>query len=196
MSPSCVYSPTLYLKNRNTCIFYKKPFAPFPGNMTDSAYITGCLNAGEKVEWGCSTTAPTSGTFIPNKQAIKSRQNNECIDVYQANKDDGIAVDTYGCHGGDNQKWTYDAKRRLVAKHSGKCLDIPGPGAKQPKGTRVRQWDCNDGANQKWTYNPTNKSFKSEDDNGLCLDMIKSGDSAGNVILWDCHGGENQQWYI
>ena len=160
-------------------------------------------DAGKLILWDCHgednqrwTEQGKYAAFSPKEQPIRNKYYHECLDVDKGSNNNETPINTYKCHGGDNQKWTYDDKRRLVAKHSGKCLDIPGPGAKQPKGTRVRQWDCNDGANQKWTYNPTNKSFKSEDDNGLCLDMIKSGDSAGNVILWDCHGGENQQWYI
>ncbi len=43
---------------RKTCFLYTAPFAPFKGNNDDKAHSTGCLNPGEKVEWGCKTSAP------------------------------------------------------------------------------------------------------------------------------------------
>jgi glucosylceramidase len=37
---------------------------------------------------------------------------------------------------------------RLVASHSGKCLDVYGAG--QQNGARVIQWNCHGGPNQRW----------------------------------------------
>jgi hypothetical protein len=46
--------------SRNTCFLYNTGFGPFPGNPADLAHKTGCLRPGEKVAWGCKTTAPSS----------------------------------------------------------------------------------------------------------------------------------------
>jgi hypothetical protein len=45
-------------ESRKTCFLYTAPFAPFKGNSEDTAHTTGCLKPGEKVEWGCKTSAP------------------------------------------------------------------------------------------------------------------------------------------
>ena len=173
-------------KLRNTCLFYKKPFPMFAGNMTDINHVTGCLNPDERVEWGCSTTAPTSSVFMPKKQPIKSKQNNECIDVYQASTNNEVGVDTYGCTDNDNQKWTYDSKNRLIAAHSGKCLTVTGG-----QDARPVQRDCTDGNGQKWSYEPSTQRIISVD-NGLCLDRPGN----GRITMWECHDGDNQKWYL
>ena len=50
---------------RKTCFLYTAPFAPFKGNNDDRANSTGCLRPGEKIEWGCKSTAPASPTPAP-----------------------------------------------------------------------------------------------------------------------------------
>jgi hypothetical protein len=49
---------------RNTCFLYPAPMGPYKGDITDKAHTTGCLRPGEKVEWGCKTTAPVSSTDV------------------------------------------------------------------------------------------------------------------------------------
>jgi hypothetical protein len=44
-------------ENKNTCFFYDDSFIGFAGN-DDKIHTTGCVNAGEQVKWGCSTTDP------------------------------------------------------------------------------------------------------------------------------------------
>jgi len=173
-------------KLSNTCFLYKKPFLPYAGDNNDKAHVTGCLNPNEKVEWGCNTTAPVASVFMPNRQPIKSRQNNECIDVYQASTNNEVGVDTYGCTNNDNQKWTYDSKKRLIAAHSGKCLTVTGG-----QDARPVQRDCTDGNGQKWNYEPSTQRIISVD-NGLCLDRPGN----GRITMWECHNGDNQKWYL
>jgi hypothetical protein len=173
-------------KLSNTCFLYKKPFLPYTGDNNDKAHVTGCLNPNEKVEWGCNTTAPVASVFMPNRQPIKSRQNNECIDVYQASTNNEVGVDTYGCTNNDNQKWTYDSKKRLIAAHSGKCLTVTGG-----QDARPVQRDCTDGNGQKWNYEPSTQRIISVD-KGLCLDRPGN----GRITMWECHNGDNQKWYL
>lgn len=42
---------------KNTCFFYDDRFIGFAGKV-DKIHTTGCVNAGEQVKWGCSTTDP------------------------------------------------------------------------------------------------------------------------------------------
>ena len=45
----------------------------------------------------------------------------------------------------------------LVARHSGKCLDVNG--ASLDDFARVIQWDCHDGANQQWRFEPAGDGY-------------------------------------
>jgi hypothetical protein len=44
---------------KNTCFLYTQGFSPYNGNPTDVVHTTGCLQPGEKVQWGCKTSAPS-----------------------------------------------------------------------------------------------------------------------------------------
>ena len=52
---------------------------------------------------------------------------------------------TIGGSGGANQQWRPVALGngyfRFVARHSGRCLDVPG--SSTANGARLQQWDCN-----------------------------------------------------
>ncbi|GLE10313.1 hypothetical protein PINS_up022414 [Pythium insidiosum] len=60
--------------------------------------------------------------FDSAKKNIISKWNGECLDGYEA-KENG-AVHMWGCNGGDNQKWTYNAgeKRFHKATNTDYCL--------------------------------------------------------------------------
>ena len=53
----------------------------------------------------------------------------------------------------ENQKWRFvpvgEGFYKILAKHSGKCLDVFGGNASQGDGVAVQQWDYNGGDNQK-----------------------------------------------
>ncbi|MBB5122310.1 GTP-binding protein [Streptomyces eurocidicus] len=50
------------------------------------------------------------------------------------------------------------ARARLIAKHSGKVLDVDGGDAKNDNGARVQQWDWVGWDNQKWRLDPIQDS--------------------------------------
>ncbi|WP_189276154.1 RICIN domain-containing protein, partial [Kitasatospora griseola] len=64
----------------------------------------------------------------------------------------GAVVHQWEWNNGDNQKWRIepagDGRHRLIARHSGKALDIAGPSA--ANGAAVNQWEWNNGDNQKF----------------------------------------------
>jgi len=84
----------------------------------------------------------------------------------------------------------------IIAKHSGKCLDVEG--ARQDNSTNVQQWACGGGPNQLWRLERVGSYYKiTAKHSGKCLDVTGgSQDNGANVIQWDCHNGDNQLWRI
>ncbi|MEN6320661.1 MAG: RICIN domain-containing protein [Syntrophaceae bacterium] len=86
---------------------------------------------------------------------------------------------------------------QLIAKHSGKCLDVSG--VSTANGANIIQYDCHGGSNQQWTL--TNKGdgyyLAVAKHSGKCLDVSGVSTANGtNIIQYDCHGGSNQQWKL
>ena len=83
--------------------------------------------------------------------------------------------------------------REVVARHSGKCLDVNGGASATGDGVKIVQWTCNGGTNQQWRVNTDGTIVGVE--SGLCLDVIGQGTANGVLIdIWTCNGGANQRW--
>jgi len=84
---------------------------------------------------------------------------------------------------------------RLVARHSGKCLDVSG--ASTADGASVIQWTCSGGTNQQWSVQDAGNGYVRlvARHSGKCLDVggASTADRA-SVIQWTCTGATNQQW--
>jgi len=83
----------------------------------------------------------------------------------------------------------------LVARHSGKCLDVSG--VSMDDGATVIQWTCNGGLNQRWTLQPAADGYYNvvAGHSGKMLDVSGvSTDDGARVIQWPSNGGQNQQW--
>jgi len=86
---------------------------------------------------------------------------------------------------------------RLVARHSGKVLDVSG--SSQENGAVVQQWTWGGGANQKWKIEPSDSGYYrlTALHSGKVLDVNgASMDDGAQVIQWDWWAGANQQWKI
>lgn len=84
---------------------------------------------------------------------------------------------------------------QLMAKHSGKCLNVAGAGT--ATGANVLQWDCHGGPNQQWILSDKSDGYYvlTARHSGKCLDVAGvSNDNGANIYQWDCHSGPNQQW--
>ena len=87
----------------------------------------------------------------------------------------------------------------LVAKNSGKCLDVTG--SSLIPGTLVIQWTCWGGANQHWKLNPlSDGSYEITSANsGMALD-VSGGPAAVSdgvpVLQWPYWGGTNEKWKL
>jgi uncharacterized protein (DUF1800 family) len=83
----------------------------------------------------------------------------------------------------------------LVARHSGKCLDVTG--ASMDDGAPVIQWTCNGGLNQRWKLQPASDGYYNlvASHSGKLLDVAGvSTDDGAQIIQWPANGGQNQQW--
>ncbi|MFI5391548.1 MAG: RICIN domain-containing protein [Bacteriovoracales bacterium] len=73
---------------------------------------------------------------------IKSKSNGKCLDSFQDGN--GGKLGLWGCHGGDNQKWTLvvkgDSNLSLQNKRSKRCADISG--SKKNNYDTLMGWDC------------------------------------------------------
>ena len=89
-----------------------------------------------------------------------------------------------------------DGYSRLVARHSGKCLDVSGESTED--GASVIQWQCHSGANQQWRVEAVTGGHRLvARHSGKCLDVTGwSLDDGASIIQWQCHGGANQTWLV
>jgi aryl-phospho-beta-D-glucosidase BglC (GH1 family) len=86
---------------------------------------------------------------------------------------------------------------RIVARHSGKGLDVSGLG--RVDGSNVDQWSYWGGENQKWivTHLGNNQYSIVGAQSGKALDVYGGGGANGtNVIIWTYSGAANQKWTI
>jgi hypothetical protein len=89
----------------------------------------------------------------------------------------------------------------IIAKHSGKCLDVSGGATALANGVRVIQWDCHDEDNQAWTFTPVEGGYYKiiAKHSGKSLDVFGGITSRGNgavVEQWDYNGAANQMWIL
>lgn len=86
---------------------------------------------------------------------IHSARSNKCLDVRLGDTADGAAIIQYTCNGGDCQKWALipiaDSAFQLVAKHSGKAIDVNGASLED---VALIQFPRHQGTNQQWRLTP------------------------------------------
>jgi mannan endo-1,4-beta-mannosidase len=105
------------------------------------------------------------------------------------------------------------ARGRLIARHSGKCLDVTGAstanhallqqftcgtGSLKIKAL-IQQYDCWGGSNQQFRFQPTDSGYYRLVARGstMCVDVVSrsTADGAG-IQQYDCGTGTNQQFRI
>jgi len=87
----------------------------------------------------------------------------------------------------------------LVARHSGKCLDVMG--ASLDDFTPVIQWDCNGGENQHWTLQPAGDGYYTliASHSGKALSVLAESwaiNVGDPVVQYPSVGVTNQQWRL
>jgi hypothetical protein len=149
-----------------------------------------------------SNAAQSSSIVWPlagGQQLIKSQiRDNFCIDVGGWSTANGAGIQMWDCHGGGNQRWTYNSNEQtLRVQHSGKCLDNGGGNGVQ--GQKIHQWDCMpNNRNQQWIYNSIDRSIRWAGNTGLCLDVSGGSNLNGaRLQLWPCGPNNNAQiWNV
>lgn len=92
---------------------------------------------------------------------------------------------------------TGSAYESLVARHSGKCADIPS--SSRDDGMALTQYTCNGGGNQQWSELDLGNGYVSliARHSGKCLDISDGSTADGAAaVQWTCNGGTNQQWQL
>jgi len=85
----------------------------------------------------------------------------------------------------------------LVARHSGKCVDVNTGAA--ANGLRIVQWTCNSGLNQQWRFEDAGGGYFRiiAEHSGRCMDVNGASTADSAVALqYDCGSGTNQQWQV
>ena len=77
---------------------------------------------------------------------------NMCVDVAGNSRDNGAEIVQFACGAGLNQQWVLadapEGNLRLVARHSGRSVDVQG--AVSNDGTGLIQWPWSGDANQRF----------------------------------------------
>lgn len=111
-------------------------------------------NGNPQAQYGCSTAAVQKYTFLrvpglADTYTVVNRHSGKCLDVAGVSNADGAAVQQWTCTGGANQQFTLRQVTsagataqdvQLVARHSGKCVDVIG--GSTAAGARTHQWGC------------------------------------------------------
>lgn len=84
---------------------------------------------------------------------------------------------------------------RLRARHSGKCIDVPG--ASLGSGTALTQYTCGTGANQQWSSEDAGSGYArlKAGHSGMCMDLAsQSTANAVRIVQATCSTRTSQHW--
>lgn len=141
-------------------------------------------------------------TVLNGRYHIVSALNNDyCLDVYGASKDNGINVQLYTSRMDPTQTWNVsylgDGYYKITSWNSGRSLDVNNSG--KTNGTNVLQWQYNGSDNQKWIIRKNSDGSYSllSKCNGLCLDVAGGKVAKGtNVQMYSDNGSSAQKFYF
>ncbi|WP_125773359.1 RICIN domain-containing protein [Antribacter gilvus] len=130
------------------------------------------------VPFTATSLGATTWTKVSSFDLPASPRHGTVLPVTQAEYDRLLA--TYG-------------SRSLVARHSGKCADVPNQS--RATGVAITQYTCNGGANQKWRAIDAGSGYVRLQgvQSGLCL---QAATSRSAVTQETCDTGTDQQWTV
>lgn len=82
----------------------------------------------------------------------------QCMDVKESSLTNGADAQIYTCLGANatNQTWRITSigagEYKIIANHSGKCLDVRGGPSATSSQIPLQQWECFETANQVWIF--------------------------------------------
>ena len=120
----------------------------------------------------------------------------KCLEVQDAAKTDGAAVQLNTCSTAAAQKWEIygdDKGVHLRNLNSLRCLDVAGNNP--ANGTKIRQFTCNGSPAQTWEFNLRATSALKSTGTGKCVDLAAY--TVGqDSRLWDCSSKGPQQYDV
>jgi len=136
--------------------------------------------------YGLSLT--TSGGGGGGSQLI-SNLNGRCIDVPNANFNDGVQLQMWGCNGSAAQKWNF--VNGTLQTSNNKCMDVAG--GSTASGTVIQIANCSGNPAQQFVLSAAGDLVNPQANKCIDIDNWNANDGA-RLILWDCTGGANQKW--
>ena len=160
-----------------------------------------------------SLIAPAQAQVTPLVSAVSlDRDEDMCLDISQASRENGADAIVWGCHYHDNQQFELRPTEYVRDEHgvvtrwyeirplhskgaaSGQdmCLDVQG--GSLDNGADVILWVCNGGWNQQWRMDASARLVARH--SSKCLDVRGAGGwmPGTDVIQWTCNDGMNQLW--
>ena|GEM_PF-3022563 len=139
------------------------------------------------------------------KYQIINPASNRCLDVTGGTgaTGDGVLTELWDCTGQANQSWALTPPAAaatplpLVAKHSGKCLDVRGGPTATADGVLIEQWSCSGQSNQNWTLKDMGSGQVEliAQSSGKCAEVINGATANGSGIQQaTCTGSPRQLW--
>jgi hypothetical protein len=121
-----------------------------------------------------NATSRPAGPFVRLAAAgngfyrLTDMESKRAFDVAGVSLANGAKVHVWDYGSGANQQWRVEPLPggyfRMIARHSGKCLDVNGSGS----GTQLQQWTCNGGNNQQFKMLKRGQAF----DNGGAYEIV------------------------
>jgi len=141
------------------------------------------------------------GGPAPTVGRVEVRHSGKCLDVLNASTADGVTLQQWRCHSGDNQKWEITPVgggfHTFKVLHSNKCMEVSGYST--ANGAQVVQSNCDGGGNQQFTFVDVGDGYRQirARHSGKCIDV--SGNSQADnarVQQWNCafNSQTNQDW--
>jgi hypothetical protein len=146
--------------------------------------------------WSCTMFLLLSpAAFAQNKMVIHFKDGQK--QTININNIQRIEYETSSETSGDSSGLSTQRSYEIIAKNSGKCLDVAGVATND--GANVQQWSCHGEKNQAWKLTSKGQGYYAitAQNSGKCLDVAGvSNDRGANVHQWSCHGGDNQSWML
>lgn len=123
---------------------------------------------------------------------------NKCLDVSQASRAEGAAVQQWSCHGGANQVWLVrhkgNGQHEIVLSNSDLCLDVQY--ASLANRAHLIQFRCHGGTNQRFLVDMVNGKLRIRAvHSSKCLDIEEGSIIDGKkLIQFDCRNQTNQRF--
>lgn len=195
--------------NGTTRVFFAQFQTSFGRNLAGGSATSDCVTytapdgwqlvafhgrSGDEVDKLGVVYAPVIDSAPPTVEALQivNKRSGQCLDIEHANMADGSNVIQWPCHGGANQRWSYDDTSGLIRSMQDPhyCLDNSG---KYADGANLVIWSCNGNSNQRFKYEPSTGKIAMRSYPVEVVDA--SGTDAGaNIMTWGFWNGSNQLW--